>query len=268
MADYGRQVIASTGIPIQVLAAGDPIWHPVGVSLDWSTVTAVGSDTVTSPAEGLNVKAGQKYLRYGQVICQVTATSTYTVTETGTPTGGTFGLAGTRPDTGAFIFITGIAQGSTGAQVAALLAAAFTDIPCTGTGSAGGPFTLTTTIQGLQPWAVAFTGGTTPNLTVAAGTTVANTGMWGPHDPSASDGRQTLTRGQCAILNTTVLQNGVLGIFTTMATNHPPALDGGTVFINRVIATGGSASLAAGPTYTNLFTAFPRLSPADMPGLN
>jgi hypothetical protein len=42
-------------------------------------------------------------------------------------------------------------------------------------------------------------------------------------------------------------------------TNHPPVLVGGLVWKSRILATTGSASLAAGPTFTALEAALPRL---------
>lgn len=263
--DYGRNVIGQTGIPIEVAASGPPEWVPVGITVSWATVAAVGADTVTSPAEGLTVKSGQKYLRYGQVLCMITTQQAYTVTETGVPTAGSFTLSGTRPDTGGFVTSDAIPQASTGAAVQTILRANFTGIPVTVSGSAGGPYTITSPIQGLALASNSLTGGTTPSVTVVVAVAGTDAGKYGPFDPAASDGRQTLTPGQCCIINTTTLQNGVIPGFTTMATDHPGALAGGYVWQNRIIATSGTNSLAAGPTWTALQAAFPRLQFAGGP---
>jgi hypothetical protein len=78
-------------------------------------------------------------------------------------------------------------------------------------------------------------------------------GNYGPYDPAATDGRQTLTRGSCFLLNESMHEN-------MAASNHPPVIEGGLVFVSRVIQSGvGAASLAAGPTLANLLAAFPRL---------
>lgn len=72
---YGRNTpLPNFGSPIQALL--DTIgMAPVvgGITIDWSLIAAVGVDTVTSTPEGLTVKAGQKFLRYGQVLARVTA---------------------------------------------------------------------------------------------------------------------------------------------------------------------------------------------------
>lgn len=265
--DYGRNAFGSTGVPIEVAASGPPEWMPVGITVAWATVAAVGSDTVTSPAEGLTVKSGQKYLRYGQVLTRITDAQAYTVTETGTPTGGTFTLTGTRPDTGGYVETGAIAQASTAAQLLAVLQLAFPGLVHAVSGSAGGPFTVTSPVVGLALGTNALTGGTTPTVTVVVATASGDSGKYGPYDPAASDGRQTLTPGQCCILNTTCLQSGILGTFTTIATDHPGAIQGGMVWLNRIIATLGTHSLALGPTHAELRAAFPRLTFADAPPL-
>jgi hypothetical protein len=263
--DYGRNVFGQTGVPIEVAASGPPEWMPIGPTIAWATVAAVGSDTVTSPAEGLTVKSGQKYLRYGQVLCRISNAQVFTVTETGTPTGGTFTLTGTRPDTGAFVETAAIAQAATAAAVQSALQLAFTGIPVTVSGSAGGPYTVTSQIGGLALGTNALTGGTTPTVTSVVATASGDSGKYGPYDPAASDGRQTLTPGQCCILNTTTLQNGILGTFSQMATDHPGAIVGGAAWLNRILATSGTHTLAAGPTHAELRAAFPRLTFVDSP---
>jgi hypothetical protein len=72
-----------------------------------------------------------------------------------------------------------------------------------------------------------------------------------------------LTRSAIGILNETVMQNGVLG-FTVLDTSHKGIIVGGRVFKKRVLATTGTHSLAAGPTYAELETAMPRISWVQM----
>jgi hypothetical protein len=156
---FGRNTpLPNTGVPIFALA--DTITYvPVagGITIDWATVAAVGTDTVTSTPEGITVKAGQKFLRYGQVLTKITAS-----------------------------------------------------------------------------------------------------GKWGPYDPGAADGRQTLARGNVCVLNETLLENGILG-FTNRQTNHPLVFVGGLAFKARLLATTGAASLAAGPTFATLEPVLPQL---------
>lgn len=91
-------------------------------------------------------------------------------------------------------------------------------------------------------------------------TRVTASGKFGPYDPAAADGRQTLKRGDCFILNETVLQNGYISALNAKATDHPQVGDGGLVWKDRILMTTGAASLAAGPTVANFETAFPDVS--------
>lgn len=72
---FGTKTIETTGRMLRVSADGRPEWKAGGITIDWATVTAVGSDTTLS--DGAVVKAGDKHLRYGQVMCKITATGLY-----------------------------------------------------------------------------------------------------------------------------------------------------------------------------------------------
>lgn len=73
---YGRQVLGTVGTSIQVSADGKPVPKLAGVTIDWSTVAAVSGSDVTV-GDGVVVKIGDKYLRYGQVITRITASGKY-----------------------------------------------------------------------------------------------------------------------------------------------------------------------------------------------
>jgi hypothetical protein len=77
MATLGRQVlVASTGdVFYQVQASNDTEWAPIGVTIDWATVTAVGSDTTL--ASGLVVKSGLKVIPAGTVLGKITSGGKY-----------------------------------------------------------------------------------------------------------------------------------------------------------------------------------------------
>ena len=143
MPGYGRTLIGtSTGYVVQVSADGEPDWKAGGLTIDWSTVTAAGSDT-TLP-DGVVIPAGQKGLQFGQVLCRITAT-----------------------------------------------------------------------------------------------------GLYGPYLSGATDGRQTLTRDQCFILNGSLLEKGPNGI-ATVSTIQRGAFDGGLVFGARLgVGAAGQPTLAA-----------------------
>src|SRR6266498_4264452 len=86
MSTAGRQVLGRTGRPVQVSADGRPLYRAYGVTLDWSTVTAVSVDTTLS--DDTLVKAGDKYVRYGQILALIGTAEVQTVTLTGGPTAG------------------------------------------------------------------------------------------------------------------------------------------------------------------------------------
>lgn len=87
---------------------------------------------------------------------------------------------------------------------------------------------------------------------------ITASGKYGPYDPAAADGRQTLARGKCYIVNRTVINNDPRG-------DYPEAIDGGIVWQARLIQSGvGAHSLAAGPTLAELEAAFPRIRYADV----
>lgn len=88
---------------------------------------------------------------------------------------------------------------------------------------------------------------------------ITATGLYGPFDPAASDGRQTPVRGKCGLLNMTLLQTGVLNI-TGGNPDNINLIEGGRVFFDRLIQAGtGTASLAAGPQLATLLGVLPRL---------
>lgn len=272
---YGRQLLTTTGNPIQASADGTPEWKTGGITIDWSTVAAVASTPYTIPAEGYVVPVGQKFLRYGQVMTKISNAPTQVITETGSPASGSFVLAGVRPDTGQFGVSGAIVQAATAAQVRTALASIFgTDAAgnpnCTVSGSAGGPWTVTLAgplafaAAGAWPLMVLMTnslgGGTAPSVTIAYGNAGANQGMYGPYDSAASDGRQTLLTGEIGILNETILESGLISGLPTGPTANVGLIIGGRVFLDRVLqAGGGSHSLAAGPTRAELVAAMPRL---------
>ncbi len=84
-------------------------------------------------------------------------------------------------------------------------------------------------------------------------------GKYGPYDPSATDGRQTLTRGQCYIVNQTTTQY-VTGVAPNSVVNDMVGgvFDEGSVFADRVLHSGtNTATGTLGPTLSNFNTAFP-----------
>jgi hypothetical protein len=83
-------------------------------------------------------------------------------------------------------------------------------------------------------------------------TKITASGKYGPFDPAVVDGREALDRGETFILDQTVKEND-------RASDHPVAIYGGLLFKDRILATTGAASLAAGPTFATLEAALPRM---------
>jgi hypothetical protein len=258
---FGRQLLDTVGRSPQVSADGRPKMKAGGVTVDWdNTVAAVGAPVTYE--DGIVVNVGEKVLRYGQVLTKITLQPAQTITVTGAPTGGSFNVTGTRPDTGVATTQT-IAFNAAVAAVQTAMDAIFGPGNTLVTAAGALPANAqTVTFQGaLIGYAVApmtavgaFTGGTAPAVAIATVVGGGTNGWFGPYDPAAADGRQTLVRGNCFIMNETVKQE-------YLHSNHPPVLDGGRVFKARLLQAGtGAASLAAGPTLAAFEAAFPQIS--------
>lgn len=258
---FGRTVLTNNSVfPTRVSADGSPKYKAGGVTIDWSTVSALGSDT-TYP-DGSIVRSGLKVLRYGQVISKITTGETQTITGTASSGAGTLSLV--RPDTGATVTTASIAFNATAATVLAAIQAVLA--PGTAISASGGALgtnpvviTFSTPIDTVTVNTGTLAGGT---FSVAATTNTGLTGYYGPYDPAASDGRQNLTRGDVFVLDETVLQysagSAAIGVSNDQVGG---AIEGGDVWIDRILHSGtASASLALGPTLANLTTAFPRMS--------
>lgn len=265
MSGFGTQLIGTLAGHLHLSADGKPEMKHGGITIDWGTVAAVSGSNVTLN-DGQEIEVGEKYLRYGQVVTMIGVAEVQTLTFTGGPTAGTATI--TLPASGNQLAqtATAVAFNASAADVAAALNALSRLAPTgasvarAGAGSAGDPYVYTITFArglGNIPQLTSthtFTGGTTPTTTHATTTGGSATGgMYGPYDPAASDGRQTLSRGFCFLLNRTVREHD-------RQSDHPPALYGGLVYRDRILATTGTHSLAAGPTFTNLEAAFPRLA--------
>jgi len=91
-------------------------------------------------------------------------------------------------------------------------------------------------------------------------TKITASGKFGPYDPAASDGRQTLVRGECFVLNRTWIDN-TAGAGMLQGTSHPAVFDTGRVWKERILQSGTvTGTLALGPTLANFNTAFPGIS--------
>jgi hypothetical protein len=262
---FGRNVLATnTLLNTRVTADGSPVFKVGGATLDLTTIPAASGSDVTLP-DGSIIKANNQFLRYGQILCKITTGSSQTLT--GTATSGNFTVTLLRPDTQQNVTTGNIAFNASAATVLAAIQAVMG--PNQVASSSGGPLgtgAVTVVFNVFVPIMVV-NAGTLAGGTVLPAVTVAGTasGKYGPHDPAATDGRQTLSRGDCYILDETFL-------VTPGGTQLPAAneitgglIEGGRIWIDRVIQSGtATASLALGPTLANFLAAFPRVSLVKM----
>lgn len=250
MGSYGRNVIATTGNPVRVIADGRTDGFKArGVTIDWSTVTAVAADTTLT--DGTVVKSGDKYLRYGTILDLIATAEVQTIDLSGgdDPTGGTFTITYDGETTAA------IAYNASAAAVQAALEA----LPNVNQGDvvvtkAGFVYTLTFAgVLGNVPVVTVddgeLTSGGAITVTIATGTAGAGTGLYGPVDTTASDGRQAMARGESFILDRTV-------VLSALGSDHPPVFDRGTIYRNRLVVNEYVGGVNA-PTLANVLTAFP-----------
>jgi hypothetical protein len=258
MAEFGLNTLAKTGRAVMCIADGDMSGMKVGgISLELNTMAAVAVDTTLT--DDTVVAAGTKYLRYGQIMTKITVISTDVVTVNGVPTGGTFTISVTVA--GNTQTTAGLAFNAAGATVQTALQG----LSNVGAGNAtvvgAGPYTITfPAALGAVTVAAngaALTGGTNPSATVAV-TSTGSIGKFGPFDPAAADGRQTLTRGEAFIVNRTWMASPAIG-FPNLGIVHSPVFDKGLVWKERILMTTGAHSLAAGPTVAEFEAVFPNV---------
>ncbi len=76
MSTYGREVLTKTGRDVAVLAdLQDAQFKVGGITRDWSTYTAAPSDTTL--IDQTPIKTGEKFVRFGQIECEITASGKY-----------------------------------------------------------------------------------------------------------------------------------------------------------------------------------------------
>lgn len=269
MSTYGRQVLGQTGRDIAVWAdLQDAQFKVGGITLDWSLFAAVSGADVTLNDKTI-IKIGEKYARYGQIVCKVTQAEIQTVDLSGDddPTGGTWDatILGNT--------LTGIAWNVTAAAMQALINAL--DVPGAESVTVSkSTFVYTVTfpssmgnVAAITADATDLTGGVGDTFAITITTTTGGTSTgdkYGPYDPAATDGRQSLNRGDCYILNRTVKETGQVASLNNTVTDHPQVGDGGTLWKQRILMTTGTHSLAAGPTVTEFQAAFPRVAYAGV----
>ncbi len=247
---YGASVMAGT---CQFLT--------IGATIDWSLFAPTTTPITLIDTEV--IPAGVRYFRFGQVFTRITGSGGSSVT----PTAATFTLtvADAPGGTATTQTTAAIPQTASAAQVAQALYA----LPNVGyqnavvTGGNGSPFLVTFAASVLGVATLTATG-----ATIAAGSAGAsaaapggNSRFFGPYDPAATDGRQNVNRGDCWIANRTHVAGGTFQIPLQDDYHTGECITGGKVWGAKVIATNGTASLAAGPTWASLYAATLGLDP-------
>lgn len=277
MPAFGRTLLSGSSVaPTRVSADGNPHMKPGGITLDLTTLPTAPVADVTLP-DGSTILAGVQYMRYGQVLTRIGVAEVQTLTFTGGPTAGSATI--TLPASGeeAAQTAAAVAFNASAAVVAAALQALSrigpegVTVARAGAGSAGDPYVYTLTFnrtEGDVPQLTSthtFTGGTSPTTTHAT-TTGGGTssGKYGPYDPDATDGRQTLARGSAYILDQTYVRYPSGTSALSASQEVVAGLDGGLVFVDRILHSGTAThTLALGPTLAEIETLFPRLAYAD-----
>lgn len=266
MQTYGRQIFgANAVIPTRVSADGAPRFKVGGATIDFTTVpAALGAGNDTTLPDGSVVKGPFQFLRYGQVLARITG-SANTLNTSGTPTGGS-GVFNVVAGGGIAQPVT-IGYADSAATVQASLAALSNigagNVTVTGGALTTAPITITfSRTLGTVTFALssnALTGGTAPNWAIGASLAIAsNVGMFGPFDPAASDGRQTLAAGDAYVLDETLVLNPSGTVGPQTIANQGGLIDGGTVFFGRILQSGTvTHTLALGPTKAEILSTFP-----------
>jgi hypothetical protein len=102
-------------------------------------------------------------------------------------------------------------------------------------------------------------------ITKITSTGTNKTGYFGPYDPAALDGRQTLTRGEVFIVDETTLQyaSGIAGN-SVVNDQVGGVFDAGTVWKDRILNSGTNThTLALGPTLAEINSSFPAITYAE-----
>jgi hypothetical protein len=263
---YGRTLLTNTSpYPTRVSADGSAEYKTGGIVLDLTTVTAASGSDITLP-DGSVMKANTQFMRYGQVLCKITTAPVHVLTQAAT--GGTFTLTLLRPDTQQLVTTAAIAWNASAATVlAAIQAVLGANQIASATGGPLNTTAVTLTFNQYVPIPTVngalLTGGVLTPSTTTAGT---SNGKWGPYDFAATDGRQTVTRGNVVILDETWLANPAGSSFAGLGATDTigGVIEGGRLWYDRVLQSGvATHSLALGPNLSELEAAMPRVSWVD-----
>lgn len=244
MSDYGTSAVSTTGRGLTASADGVPQYKVAGVSLDWDTALTASGDTTLS--DGTVVPDGQRYLKPGTILCKIGGNATYThsTTASGGDRDVTVEVDGGDPETAVDLAFDANAaawqtalEGLANVGVGNVTVTGTTTKTITFIGDLAGIPVVVTIDEGD------LTGGTDTLTETGEGT---GSGLYGPYAVAGIDGRQTLTPGECFILNRSVTEE-------SLKSDHPPVIDGGRVWKARVIASAVASNPASFATITAAF---------------
>lgn len=95
MSSYGQYSLGGVGSGISVSADGSPVAKVAGVTIAWASVPTMAAARTFKDYD--NVEAGEKYIRYGTIVCRITAATDATEVGKFAPLVGT-GVAGQYND--------------------------------------------------------------------------------------------------------------------------------------------------------------------------
>jgi hypothetical protein len=263
----GRTLFArSQVLPTRVSADGNPKYKAGGVMIDLSTIPAA-SGTDTTLQDGSIIKAGQQYMRYGQILTKITSSEVQSLAIGGIPTGGDFTLAVNGQTTAAITFST--TEATTAANIDAALEALSTigagNVTVTSPGTDSFVITFAAALGNVGPITATLTGltgGSGYTATIATTHAGESYGKFGPYDPAATDGRASLVRGDAFILDETWFYYPAESALLSAPNDFIGGVfEAGDVWKDRILQSGVAAhTLAAGPTLAEFETLFPRIS--------
>jgi hypothetical protein len=245
---FGVRETAKQGRLVRACAVPPPRYKAGGVTLDWSTVSAVSGADKTLTDDRV-VKIGEKFIRYGTVICRMNIGEIVVLALPVGTTGGTFTITIEGVATGALAWNASLA--TVQAAIDGLSTVEPGEIVVSGT--PGTSYTLTFdpalgNVAAVTADGALLTGGaTTITPAVTAG---AASGTYGPYAVGATDGRAVLRVGDCYIVDETVVDSDPKSLYAPGG-----VFDGGMVFLDRVMNNGND--LLGNPTRAQMTAAFP-----------
>lgn len=237
--DFAPNWSANMGRQVGVLASGKPRYKVGALAIDWNTEIPVPTDVVIQQ-EGRTIKLGQKYYRYGTVLCQITTALT------GLLAGG---VAGTVNYFGRYTpaVTTTMNQGAT-------LAVGSSGMTLTDASLVfPGDYVSLDTAGNLEKIQIGTVAGNAVTFAGAAVTTISHAD--GVAVVKLDDGRQSIVRGRAFISDHTINNSDLGSVFAGQCFDSVPD---GFVYLARIARDFDTAGgVPSNPTRATLESGFP-----------